>query len=70
MSVFTLRSLAIILVFCGIFSPSALSKKIPRAVDVANVLLRLVLIGAYSFTELWARASVTNHRGNTLAVNK
>jgi hypothetical protein len=68
MAVFTFYILVIPLVICGITPPSLLSKRIPKIVDGVNLVLKLLIMGAYILTQLWAQVTSQNFQGGALTV--
>jgi hypothetical protein len=68
MAVLTFRFLVIALVVCGITPPSLLSRRIPKLVDFANLVLKLLFMGAYILTQLWAQVTSHNFQGGALTV--
>jgi len=47
-----------LLVSCGLCPPSAASKRLPRWLDVVNIIIRLILLAFYCLTQLTQSSTI------------
>jgi len=47
-----------LLVICGLCSPSAASKRLPRWLDVVNIIIRLILLILYCLNQMMMPSTI------------